>query len=497
MSRWCHVQFSRDGRKVATSGIRVAVWDAVTGIARVTDSLKTGGFPQPIDFSPESDRLAIGRPNGRVDVLDLGQSSPTLRRLAVAGSLVEESAPDDADPVISSRRRVVLAVAFSPDGQTVISGSSTHVGVWDIRQSRRVRVLSGHGGDAIDVALSADGRRIYSVDTSGVVRVWPLSTTSAVIRTPGSFVNMVPLRANADGSIIATVTSDQALTTIRLTHLTDLHQDVINTPARSLSNVPRFGPMAVSPDGLHLFELQGRSIRRWTVKSEQPVVVSRSENLNCTGRDATSSLTVSRGGSLLAFNHRNCVFVWDASTMKQLGVFTADTASIATDMVFRDEDTLIISTQDPARKTPSVIRVWNWRTNQVLRRVVPRPVVGQDTVSWWLTLSPDARRIALISRGPGLSIVSLWDGDLKVEVGRLPPGDFLALAFSADGRRIVSVSAQEIAVRVWDAERFRLLLTLPDTDTHSGGVAFTRAGQIVAGRTGGGLTIWETQIRRQ
>ena len=88
-------------------------------------------------------------------------------------------------------------------------------------------------------------------------------------------------------------------------------------------------------------------------------------------------------------------------------------------------------------------------------------------------------------------------GDLKTEVGRLPPGDYRAVAFSPGGRRIVSVGAEESVVRVWDAERLLPLLTLQDTDSHLGGVTVTAEGQIVAGRTGGGLTIWETQIRRR
>jgi len=95
------------------------------------------------------------------------------------------------------------------------------------------------------------------------------------------------------------------------------------------------------------------------------------------------------------------------------------------------------------------------------------------------------------------SIVSVWDGNLEHELDRLPSGDFAAVARSSDGLRLVSVGREDSTVRIWDTDRFLPLLSLADTDRHLGGVTFTAEGQIVAGRTGGGLTIWETQIRQR
>jgi WD40 repeat protein/serine/threonine protein kinase len=506
----CAIHFSPDGRRLATSGARVHVWDTATGAQTAVDSALAGTVSQPVAFDPRGDRLAIGRPSGLVEIMDLNQSSATLQKLTGNGFLIEESIPD-ADRVAQAffrRKRAVLAVAFSPDGQTVVSGTSSHVGVWDVRQSKLVRVLAGHADDVVGVVVSADGRRIYSADAGGAVRAWLSNSGPAVVRTAGSFTNFVPLIASGDGNVIGSLTSDGAFATVRIS---DLHQEVIQ-----VANVaPGFFPgisSTMSPDGLRLFVSEfdgGGVIRRETIGSTKTVSAPTYPVTPCKyvfeerGRanispspmtDMASKLTVSASGRLLAYIQNFCVAVWDASTMKPLAVLEHP-ESRPMDLVFRDEETLIVST----RGRPDLLSrifIWNWRTNQVLGTVTPRPSVGPQDVTWGLALSPDAQRIALLSSG-AQSTVSIWDRDLKTEVGRLPPGNFLALAFSSDGRRIVSVAAHETAVRVWDGERFVPLMTLSDTDSHQGGVAFTKAGQIVAGRTGGGLTIWETQIRRQ
>jgi hypothetical protein len=90
-------------------------------------------------------------------------------------------------------------------------------------------------------------------------------------------------------------------------------------------------------------------------------------------------------------------------------------------------------------------------------------------------------------------IVAIWDGNLTHEIDRLPATNIMSAAFSADGRRIATVNNDESVVRVWDSTTFQQVLTLTDVESHRHGVAFTADGRLIAGRTSGGLTIWESQ----
>jgi WD40 repeat protein len=56
----------------------------------------------------------------------------------------------------------VNAVAVSPDGRFIVSGSDSTVKVWEAHDGRLLRSLEGHTDWVYAVAVSPDGRFIVS-----------------------------------------------------------------------------------------------------------------------------------------------------------------------------------------------------------------------------------------------------------------------------------------------------------------------------------------------
>ena len=213
------VAFSPDGQTLASgSGSLLSgslrLWDANTGVqlreftaSRIrglslspiglTGTRGPESFVNSVAFSPDGQTLASGSGIGFSGYLRLWDTN--------TGALLRELIRDALDPVNS--------VAFSPDGQTLASGSDDTVRLWNANTGESLGILTGHTEEVNSVAFSPDGQTFASGSDDNTVRLWDANTGEYLRTLTGHTEEVNSVAFSPDGQTFASGSDDN---TVRL-----------------------------------------------------------------------------------------------------------------------------------------------------------------------------------------------------------------------------------------------------------------------------------------
>src|SRR5205823_6371788 len=104
----------------------------------------------------------------------------------------------------------VYAVAFSPDGQRIVTGSGDQTAkAWEAGSGKELITLKGHSYAISSVAFSPDGRRIVTGSWDTTAKVWETASGKELLTLKGHSDAITDVVFSPDGQRIVTGSWDQ------------------------------------------------------------------------------------------------------------------------------------------------------------------------------------------------------------------------------------------------------------------------------------------------
>jgi len=413
-------KFSPDGRWLACISRRskeVIVWEVGSAIEEARRIISVGpvtweDLRAALAFSPDSKALVIGDYSRRLQVVDLASGNKKFD--------IPEAHPEG-----------ITAVAWSPDGSIIASGSGWSGGpilLWDAATGSTLGRLEGHTSYISELAFSAKGL-LYSAGGDQTIRIWDVAQRRPLATLRGSTDEVPGLALSPDGTTLASACKDGVVAfwdarprpEEEQKKLIELGQFVVPdfAPDREVLAVPRNGTVS-------LLDLA-------TFKEIEPLPELGSDVwMVAYSRDGTLLISGSKSGK---------VRVWSCTERRLLQELDDPNDPGYPDRFWADGRRLL------AVNVAGNAIWWDTITGQTIQTFPVGPFYG-------VGLSPDGRLLAFGTEGGAVCWLNAEMGELLDTSSGAHRDTVVGIAFSADGKQAASV-AWDGTLALWDPSSFR------------------------------------------
>jgi len=350
--------------------------------------------------------------------------------------------------ILTSDGTSVNAVAYSPDGKILATGSGDGtVRLWDVATHQQIGVPLGNFSPANlfeSVAFSPNGKIVAAARQDGVIRLWDVATHQLIGTLLTADVSTIySIAISPDGDLLAAGHSDG---TVQLWDLASAQQ----AGAPVTPHAGEVLSVAFSPDGTTLatgsYTASGRStVQLWDVNSRQPIggpLPDQAPASSYCGSLTVCSVAFSPDGTTLAGGGSDGVVqLWNVTSRAGIGLLSTGHNGMITSVAFSPGGQFLAAGDYGGM-------AWLW--DMATRQQIGIPLTADNRAIEAVAFSPDGKTLATGSRDGTARLwdVSLDDNDL---IGFVTAGtnEAPSVAFSPDGK-FLATGDWDGTARLWN-----------------------------------------------
>jgi WD40 repeat protein len=447
------VAFSPDGRYILTGSqdTTAALWEAATGRKIRTfqghkapgDKPAFTGKVAAVAFSPDGKYVLTGSEDRTAALweADTGRQVRTFR----------------------GHTHWVYSVAFSPDGQYVLTGATDGTAaLWETSSGKKIRTFEGVGGRA---AISPDGKHVLTTSNDNTAALWETDSGRKIRTFQGHTDWVFAVAYSPDGKHVMTASKDRTAA---------LWEADTGRQVRTFGGRARLeGAVAVSPDGKHvLTSFEDKTTVLWETETGKQVRTFQGH-----ARRVEAVAFSPDGKHVLTGSADGTAALWETGSGQQVRTFEGHTGSVRA-MAVRPDGKRVLTWDRTAA-------LWDTDTGRL-----SRTFQGESSGMTAAAYSPDGKWVLT---GCYDLMATLWEAGSgkKSRTFEGHTGSVTAVTFSPDGKHVLTGSWDRTAV-LWEAGSGRQIRTFKGHDGQVYAVAFSPDGKhVLTGSMDQTAALWE------